>query len=465
MTTEAWPDAAHYVPGVTALPATASQDAKSPPLDSLWPGGAARTLDPAMFHSRAWMALEAERLWPRTWVCAGREFDVRELGQWLTFALAGRPLVVVRGQDGALRAFENVCRHRGAPLAEGDFGRVASKFVCGFHSWTYSTTSACLKVTDREHFRDAALEGSLDLPAVQVGCWAGFVFVAIAPVMSLEAFLGPLPDLLSAFDLAAMHVVKDVVVDLRANWKLMLHANLEAYHFHALHAAALPYADDLVQQIDYFPGGHSRFITPTGRPSSRLPERQSVSAEQANLLIEAGLDPTDFEGGPYDVRDALIAAKRRPDNRFGLDYARCSDSQAVDDWSISIFPNMSLNAHPEGVLFMRYLPHPEDPARSSFYTTILMPRLAPGAGPPSYMGLEEGADLAPTRRPPRLTRTDAEPGLGWALDADCRMVPAQQQGMASPGLGCIRLSELESRIAHASAELCRWLGHGGRPNG
>lgn len=452
----AWPRAADYAPGITALPGTGPQDAKSPPLDALWPQGAPRTLDPAMFHCRNWMAREKSAVWQRGWLCAGLEADAREPGQWFSFTLLDRALVIIRGHDGVLRAFDNVCRHRGAPLVSGDFGRVAGKLVCGFHSWAYGTDGKCARVTDPQHFRAEALAGDLDLNPVRVETWAGFVFISLDPEAEpLSDYLAPLPALLDAYDFAGMHVVKDVIVDLKANWKLMHHANLEAYHFHALHAPALAYADDLVQQIDFYPSGHSRFITPTGLPSSRLPARSTILPEQAFLLNEAGIDPAGFTGGPYAVRDALVAARRQPDNVFGLDYSRCSDSQTVDDWSISIFPNMSLNAHPEGVLFMRYLPHPQDPARSEFHVAILMPHLKPGASAPGYMGLGPEDELAPATRPPRQRRTDTAPGLGWALDADCMMVPAQQKGMGSPGLGTVRLSELEARIAHSAAELER----------
>jgi phenylpropionate dioxygenase-like ring-hydroxylating dioxygenase large terminal subunit len=458
VTPAAWPAAEGYLPGETALPGTRAQDAKSLPLDALWPRGAPRTLDPAIFHCRDWMQREAVAVWRRTWICAGLESDARQPGQWFSFNLLGRSLIIIRSHDGVLRAFDNVCRHRGAPLLTGDFGQVAGKLVCGFHSWAYATSGQCSRVTDRGHFRPDALAGSLDLSPVRVDCWAGFVFITLdraAP--PLLDFLAPLLSLLGAYDFAGMHVVKDVVVDLHANWKLMLHANLEAYHFHALHSPALAYADDLVQQIDFYPGGHSRFITATGIPSSRLPRRDTIFDEQGQLLAEAGIDPAGFMGGPYAVRGALIAAKRDPANPFGLDYSPYSDSQAVDDWSISIFPNMSLNAHPEGVLFMRYLPHPDDPSRSDFHVTILMPRLKPGAAPPGYMGLEPDADIAPAVRPPRLRRPGSAPGLGWALDSDCEMVPAQQRGMASPGMGPVRLSELEGRIVHAAAELDRWM--------
>lgn len=442
-----------YIPGVTAFGGDAPQDAKSPPLDALWPGGAPRMIDPAPFRDSAWLARERAALWERNWICAGLAADARNAGDWFSFDLPGRPLVVVRGGDGRLRAFHNICRHRGAPLASGDFGHAAGRLVCGFHSWAYGLDGRCARVTNREHFRPEVLDGKLDLAPVRCAEWDGFVFICLDDsVHPLEAHLGELPALLKAYRFADMHVVKDVVVDLGANWKLMLHANLEAYHFHALHSPALAYADDLVQQIDFYPGGHSRFITRTGIPSSRLPERHTPSPEQAFLLAEVGLDAASFTGGPYDVRDAIRDAKRHPDNSFGLDYTRFSDGQLTDDWSIAVFPNMSLNAHPEGVLFMRYLPHPTDIGRSAFHVVILMPRLKPGARPPGYMGLPDDADFSPATRPSRERRPDTDPQLGWALDADCAIVPAVQRGVESAAFEALRISELEARISHFTAE-------------
>ena len=114
MTRTDWPQVADYQPGVTAFPPTRPQDAKSPPLDSLWPGGAPQTLDLAMFRSRDWMAAEGDAIWRRAWICAGLESDAREPGQWFSFRLLDRSLLIVRGQDGVLRAPSTMSAGTGA---------------------------------------------------------------------------------------------------------------------------------------------------------------------------------------------------------------------------------------------------------------------------------------------------------------------------------------------------------------
>lgn len=254
-----------------------------------------------------------------------------------------------------------------------------------------------------------------------------------------------------------MHVVKDVLVAMECNWKLIVHINQEAYHFHRVHPEALPYADDFRQQIDFFPNGHNRFMTATGVPSPRLGSSPRVSDEQRFLLREVGLDPDEYDGDAAHVRHTLQQAKRAPDNVFGLDYSHYSDNQLTDDWSYSIFPNMSLNAHPEGVLFMRYLPHRSDPERSFFHVMVLMPKMRAGARPPAYMGVEDDVDVSGTARPARQCRTMQDAGLGWALDQDLAVLRELQQGMRSAGLQALRLSEQEARIQQFWAEYAKYV--------
>jgi phenylpropionate dioxygenase-like ring-hydroxylating dioxygenase large terminal subunit len=455
------PTTAGYRPGEhrfecagTALP----QDAKSAPLDVVAPdAGRYLQVGPEPYFSAACLERERALLWPRTWLCAGLARDVAETGQWIRFDVGCESYLIVRGVDGELRAFHNVCQHRGMPLVAADSGS-APRFVCRFHSWTYDTLGRCTHVMDRPQFQSGALAGSLELPALRCAAWGAFVFVCADPAApSLEDYLGPVPATLEAYGLERMHVVKDVVVDMECNWKLVVHINQEAYHFHRVHREALPYADDFHQQIDFYPGGHNRFMTATGIPSPRLPATAGVTEEQKFLLREVGIDPADFDGGPGDVRRALQLAKRRPDNVFGLDYSRFSDNQLTDDWSYSIFPNMSLNVHPEGVLFMRYLPHRSDPGRSLFHVMILVPPMRPGARPPGYMGVEDHVDVSGATRPARQRRAMTDAGLGWALDQDCAVLAELQRGVQSRGFRYARLSEQEARIRHFWSEYARYV--------
>jgi hypothetical protein len=110
------------------------------------------------------------------------------------------------------------------------------------------------------------------------------------------------------------------------------------------------------------------------------------------------------------------------------------------------------------VLFMRYLPHPQDPGRSSFHVMILVPTMKPGARPPAYMGVEDHVDISGATRAVRQHRGMADAALGWALDQDLTVLRELQRGVQSSGLGVARLSEHEARIQQFWAEYDRYLG-------
>jgi phenylpropionate dioxygenase-like ring-hydroxylating dioxygenase large terminal subunit len=450
-----------YEPGTYALSPAGNplpQERKSPPLSRVAPEAeGCRRIPKDAYVGAEYLALEAERLWTRAWLCAGPESDVRQAGDWFVFDLGDESILVVRGTDGRLHAMHNVCQHRGHRLATAPFGQSRS-FICGFHGWRYDLGGRCVGIPDREHFHPDALTGSCDLPTVRCDTAAGLVFVCLdGKAPPLARYLGEIPELLAAYRLADMNVVRDVVVDVAANWKTVKHANLEAYHFPRLHPLALPIAEDLRQQVDFYPGGHNRFITTNGNPSSRLKGRTALDEGQKYLLAEVGIDPDAFEGGPYGVRRAIQLAKRRRDNAFGLDYSGFSDNQLTDDWSFSVFPNLSLNAHPEGVLLMRYLPDRSDPNRSRFHVMVLAPRMKPGARPPGYMGVGPDEDVSGATRPSRRYTAGNDPQLGWALDDDVFAVQHVQSGMRSSGFRHLRLGELEQRIQHFASEYRRYL--------
>jgi len=98
----------------------------------------ASTLTPAAYTSDEFFDLERERVFGRGWVGAACASEVAEAGDTVVAELAGRSAIVVRGQDGVLRAFENVCRHRGSRLLEPGRCRLAKHIKCPYHSWAYA---------------------------------------------------------------------------------------------------------------------------------------------------------------------------------------------------------------------------------------------------------------------------------------------------------------------------------------
>ncbi|MDT4826166.1 3-phenylpropionate/cinnamic acid dioxygenase subunit alpha [compost metagenome] len=364
----------------------------------------------------------------------------------------------MRGQDQHIRAHYNVCQHRGRRLVDGDRGQQL-RFVCPFHSWTYDLTGANVRVTDREVFSEQALCGDLGLKSVRCETWAGFVFICMdddAP--DLATFLGDITRVMAPYRMEDMHVVRDVVLTMECNWKTGLEAFLEAYHLHITHPQAMPATEDYLGQFDVFRHGHARHVTAVGVPSVRLSDRATVNPLLQFLLLDAGIDPATFIGTAADVRAAIRDAKRNPDNHFGLDYSGFTDSQITDDWNYFLFPNMTLNTHPEGVLIMRFLPHPTDPGKFDYHVLVVMPKLKEGAKAPFYMGVEEGEDISGASRPERIRSTRDKPRLGEVLEQDIGNIEAVQAGLQSRGFpGGMRYAEHELRIQVFHAELARYL--------
>ena len=211
-----------------------------------------RYVDPA-FH-----ALEREHLFARSWLFVGHESEWPDPGSYRQFSRSGAPIVVVRGEDGVLRAFYNACRHRGAPVTRDVCG-TARRLTCQYHSWSYGTDGVLKAVPDARSFAEL---DTTELGLVPVRCevWEGWVFVNEDPdASSLLDHLGPIADQMREIDGPGMRLVGTQVHHLACNWKLMVDAFLEVYHVRTVHPdnAALLY-DDQATTVAMLPNGNSR---------------------------------------------------------------------------------------------------------------------------------------------------------------------------------------------------------------
>ncbi len=452
---------ASVVPGEHAIAPDAprdSHDRKFPSFSKLYPErDRYLTVDVARYFSAEHMQRERASLWHHTWTCAGRVSDLASVGSWFKYDLGNESFIIVRSSKTEIKAFYNVCRHRGNQVVTTDAGRT-QRFVCSFHGWQWHPDGRLALITDHSAFKPEALCANNDLRAVRCESWAGFVFINPDPqAQPLMEFLGELPDLMSAYRMDDMHVVKDVTIELDANWKVVLEAFLESYHLQVTHPQAKPIADDVNYQIDILPNGHGRLHTNLGVPSPREKDRKSLHPGLAYMLAEVGVDPKQFEGRATEVRAAIAAAKRRPDNPFGLDYAAFTDSQLTDDWNYSVFPNMTFNTHPEGVLVMRFLPHPADPEKSYYHVWVIIRKLAEGMRPPAYMGVDPTADISGKTRPARAINPKSNPQLGEVLEQDISNIEGVQRGLRSRSFDFNKYSEQEQRLMQLHAEIDRYL--------
>jgi len=172
-------------------------------------------------------AREQERIFRRSWVFVGHSCEIARPGDYLTHEIGRVPMIVIRGEDGQVRALDNVCRHRGSVICTKEKGRVR-RLVCPYHAWSYATDGALL---------NAALMGEdfdksrYALRRAHVGEFDGLIFVNLAdeptPFLELRDHLSPILRS-QGMDRARIAVIRDY--DLDVNWKLVVENNRECYH-------------------------------------------------------------------------------------------------------------------------------------------------------------------------------------------------------------------------------------------
>jgi choline monooxygenase len=179
---------------------------------------------------------ELDGLFQRTWQYAGHVADLRDAGSYTTAVAGDQPVLVLRGDDGELRAFRNVCRHRGSQLLTGS-GRCKKAIRCRYHGWTYDATDGRLLGVP-EHRNYAALDKStLGLHPVRIETLAGLVFVNLHPeAPSLAEQTDGLAERLTPYDIASLERFSSGGgSDQPANWKIVVENYLEGYHVPIAH--------------------------------------------------------------------------------------------------------------------------------------------------------------------------------------------------------------------------------------
>jgi phenylpropionate dioxygenase-like ring-hydroxylating dioxygenase large terminal subunit len=410
------------------------------------------------YFSQDYMHREWQRLWSRSWLIAGVASDLPEVGDYFLFDIGRESIIVTRSEEG-VRAFYNVCSHRGARLLHEERGN-RKVFVCPFHSWSFHNNGELRRITDEETFHPEVIAHRPGLTALACEIQAGIIFVSMEenPTPLLE-MIGLPAGYLEAYNIDRMKVVRHVRSEWGANWKVGVEAFYESYHLHAVHPETRGVMGDLNVQYDLYPNGASRMIVPLGQVSPRMHDQLTVNEGLQLMLQDAGVNPVEFTGTAADVRRAIQLAKRERAERLDLDYSKLVDGQLSDSWATGIFPNVQIGCHPEAIFLMRFLPHPTDPERFYYDTmTLVMPVEDPGYCPPGWMGLPEGTDVSGNTRPATEHYTlEEDASLGLVLSQDAVFLPVVQQGMRSRGFKGQLWSEQEQRLRHFHVELERRL--------
>jgi choline monooxygenase len=243
----------------------------------------ASTLESKYYVDPSVFLLERERIFCRTWQCVGYAEQVAAAGQYFTFDLAGEPLLIVRGGDGTLRGFYNVCRHRAGPPAEGCGTRKA--FRCGYHGWTYALDGKLLHAPEMEGVADFD-HARFGLTPIHVAEWSGLVFANLSdnPEPLLEAF-GELPRQTTKFKFDQLRFYRRHDYVMECNWKTYIDNYMEGYHLPSVHPSLNRELDYGAYEVELF-ARHSLQYSPIRTAAeSRATDRRYPDA-QGDLRAE-----------------------------------------------------------------------------------------------------------------------------------------------------------------------------------
>lgn len=397
------------------------------------PAGPTR-VDTRKYYSKEYHDLEVERLWKRVWQLACHEDEIPNPGDVHVYKIASLSFIIVRTEEGDIKAFPNACLHRGRSLVDEDNCGL-EHLRCPFHGWTWKLNGNLKEIPCHWDFPTVTRK-DYSLPDVKTGLWGGFVFINPDPdAEPLEDFLG---DIDKHFTLVpferrfkAVHVAKV----LPCNWKLAQEAFMESYHVIGTHPTLLTSLGDANSKYDVF-GNVSRAITADSVHSPHLEGRDAPGAPITDGMVftrhrhaltgdiyerqaegEVKITTPDGKTGIYDQkglylsgdtvqadpqlcnwiggglipgmdqvpepplpdltdpeRRAAMAAAKREEYRPALGDAvdEFSDAELIDSLYYSVFPNIS----PWGSfspIFYRFRPYGDNPEQSIHECMFMLP--------------------------------------------------------------------------------------------
>lgn len=370
----------------------------------------------APYVSRAFFELEREKVFRRAWLEVARVEDVPDPGDYrvVDIEVLGWSLLLTRGSDGALRAFHNVCPHRGNKVVQHRAGH-ANGFTCGFHGWVFGNDGELKHMAGEAYFPPGTDRCRLGLIPVTLDTWNGFVFIhpQAEPPQTLRDFLGGMADQIEDFPFDRCARIARYEATPRANWKVVLDAFQEAFHAIMVHRGSLP-------------------------DSAAAPQNPSAAPTSARFH------------GPHRSLSVWASPRYRPPEvgmivgKYGPTFATAKDRFAGinpdgdDSWWFDInvfFPNFFCDTGPGWYFTYNFWPVSENRTR---WTMDIYQLRAPHAG-----GL--------------LAQEHTKILLRDAVLEDFSTLEATQQMMESGALTHITISELEIALRHQMHIIDQWL--------
>jgi nitrite reductase/ring-hydroxylating ferredoxin subunit len=400
---------------------------------------------------------ELDKLWTRTWQFACREEHIPEVGDYYVYDIGHYSFIITRVAKNEIRAYYNACLHRGTKLrASGSDGH-ATEFKCSFHGWSWNIDGTNKGVVCQWDFPHVDRK-KFSLPQARVEVLAGFVFINMDPqAPTLTEYLGPAAKAhIDAWKLEDRYIYLHVAKRLPCNWKLAIEAFLEAYHVIETHPQVAVSNGDANSQYDVYGEHVNRFISPLGVLSPHLQGKYTEKDILAQFTLgDAGVlgnTQRDLEEGGKARQVMADMLRGMFEKATNTDLSRVSDSELLDCFSYTVFPNCFLFPGISLPMVYRFRPDPRDHRWCLYEVLFLRPVPMDGSRP------EPAPAIFLADHQSFKEAEGMDPGFGAILDQDTNNLFLQQEGLeASAKRGLTLGNYQEIRIRHFEKAVDRYL--------
>lgn len=430
--------------------------------------------------------LEYEKLWSKVWQAAARLDEIPEVGDYTVYNIGDQSVMIVRADEQTVKAYHNVCPHRGTSLADKSQGRFENQHViCPFHGWRWDLHGNNEFVLERQEFRDGKLQNSdVGLREVQHVVFAGFIFINLDKnPESFDDYIAPVRERLENLGIGEMRNYWWKSLPIPSNWKVAQEAFFEGYHVPATHPQLEPHSADFIYKptpdakpdfnhwnvaYEAWPRGHGRFYgkkTPMKgdvrtNVAGTATTDDMIEAMAARLnLLAVGMDAQVL---PEDI-EVVRSLKGKPipeGSNIGTEYVKALYTRAAEQqrpmpkptpenlgmWGgeIFVFPNLMILPQAGNAMMYRVRPDGFDPDKCIF--EIFSTKTYPAATKVPRAVVHMVTDLEDPEEVLQIPRQD----LG--------NIPRMQKGLHSKGIRQTWLAaEQEKIILNMHQELDRYL--------
>ena len=428
------------------------------------------------FTSPRYAEEESDKLWAKVWQHAGRVEEIPEVGNYITYDIMDDSIIIVRSAPDTIKAFYNVCSHRGRQLVDTPQGAHSAcgrkqNFVCGYHGWTYNLEGTCTRILDESDWKGVLNDSCTRLNEIKVDTWGGGIWINMDPECEpLRDYLEPAAGLLDQFEFDKMRFRWRQWVVFDCNWKTALEAFMEPYHVEGTHPQLCEYGDFYAWSKAQGLHGNDGFdskdpndtsaatttVTRAGKgPDARKMIAQmqeefwdTIGASTTPTLVNAAKRLVDElpEGTPaHEVHEHWYESAKRDDAERGVIWPSPDPEQlAKAGLAWHIFPNMSFIPGLTFALGYRTRPYGNDPNKC-IYESFALERFPEGQEPET-----EWVYAEPT-----------EENWKKVLAQDFSNMAAVQKGMRNRGFrGTLPNPHQEQKITNFHRNLARYMGRG-----